>query len=236
MNFQDLHELLRLELLRRIEQGAITGTSLARQANFRQGHISNFLNRKRSLSLDGMDRVLAAQNLTINQLMPLELSAASSHLSAMEQDQSIPVVSATTAMDEAAVRPESVIETLHISASQIEDARSQASPKVAHWQRFVAVRANSQQTAAMDPILCAGSIVVLDRHYTSIAPYRTHQRTLFAVRCGAGLVLRYVEYDDGRLILRPLSPDYPVQLLTLDPHQTPAEYIVGRVCLVISEL
>lgn len=193
-------------------------------------------NRKRSLSLDGMDRVLAAQNLTIDQLMPLELSASSSHLPAMEQVQSIPVVSATTAMDEAVVRFESVIETLHISASQIEDARSQAIPKVAHWQRFVAIRADAQQTAAMDPILSAGSIVVLDRHYNSIAPYRTHQRTLFAVRCGTGLILRYVEYDDGRLILRPLSPDYPVQLLSLGPHQTPAEYIVGRVCLVISEL
>jgi len=236
MNFQDLHELLRLELLHRIEKGALTGTSLARQANFRQGHISNFLNRKRSLSLDGMDRVLAAQNLTIDQLMPISLSASSSPDVPTELVQAIPVVSATTAMDEAIVRPESVIETLHISATQINEARSHASPKVAPWQRFLAVRADAQQTAAMDPLLSAGCIVVLDRHYTSIAPYRAHQRTLFAVRCGAGLLLRYVEFDNGRLILRPLSPDYPVQLLPLGPHQTPAEYIVGRACLVISEL
>ena len=68
MNFQDLHELLRLELLRRIELGSLTGTSLARQSGFRQAHISNFLNRKRSLSLDGLDRVLAAQNLSIEQI------------------------------------------------------------------------------------------------------------------------------------------------------------------------
>ena len=85
-------------------------------------------------------------------------------------------------------------------------------------------------------MLVAGSIVVLDRHYTSLAPYRAHQRTLFAVRCGAGLVLRYVEFDDGRLILRPLSLAFPIQLLTLESHETPADYIVGRVCLVISEL
>ena len=71
MNFQDLHELLRLELLRRIDLGSLTGTGLARQAGFRQAHISNFLNRKRSLSLGGLDRVLAAQNLTVDQIMPL---------------------------------------------------------------------------------------------------------------------------------------------------------------------
>jgi hypothetical protein len=27
-----------------------------------------------------------------------------------------------------------------------------------------------------------------------------------------------------------------VQLLTLGPHETPADYIVGRACLVVSEL
>jgi hypothetical protein len=236
MNFQDLHELLRLELLHRIERGDLTGTSLAKQANFRQGHISNFLNRKRSLSLDGMDRVLAAQSLTVDQLMPIELSASSSPVPTLEQIECIPVVSATTAMHEAVVRHGSIIETIHVSAAQLQDTRSQSSPKVAHWQRFIAVRADEQQAAAMGPILAAGAIVVLDRHYISLAPYRTHQRTLLAVRSGAGLLLRYVEFDDGRLILRPLSINYPVQLLKLGSHETPADYIVGRVCLVVSEL
>lgn len=235
MNFQDLQELLRFELLRRIEQGALTGTRLAKQANFRQGHISNFLNRKRSLSLDGMDRVLAAQNLTIDQLMPIELSAASA-VPTMEQIESIPVVSATTAMQEALVRPESMIETVQVSASQLQDTRSQPSPKIAQWQRFVAVRVDEQQAAAMEPMLTAASIVVLDRHFTSLAPYRAHQRTLLAIRSGAGLIFRFVEFDDARLILRPLAHAYPIQLLPLAPHQTPADYIVGRVCLVISEL
>jgi hypothetical protein len=58
----------------------------------------------------------------------------------------------------------------------------------------------------------------------------------YAVRCGAGLVLRFVEFDDGRLILRPLSLAFPVQLLALGSHETPADFIVGRVCLVVSEL
>ena len=88
----------------------------------------------------------------------------------------------------------------------------------------------------MDPVITAGAIVVLDRHYCSLAPDRAHPRTLYAVRCGASLALRYVEFDDGRLILRPLSPNFPVQLIALGLHETPADYIVGRVCLVVSEL
>lgn len=235
MNFQDLHELLRLELLRRIEFGSLTGTGLARQAGYRQAHISNFLNRKRALSLEGLDRVLEAQNLTVEQILPLELGAGSSPPTT-DPIEAIPVVSPSTAMDDAVVRAASVVETVHVSASRLQDNRSRPSPKVAHWQRFLAIRADAQQSAAMDPMIAVGAIVVLDRHYNSLAPYRAHQRTLYAVRCGAGLVLRYLEFDDGRLILRPLSPSFPVQLLALGSHETPADYIVGRVCLVVSDL
>jgi hypothetical protein len=201
-----------------------------------QAHISNFLNKKRALSLDGLDRVLAAQNLTVDQLIPLDICASDSQPPTTDPIEAIPVVSPTTAMDEPVVRPGSVIETIHVSASRLQDNRSRASAKVAQWQRFVAVRADAQQTAAMEPMIGAGAVVVLDRHYNSLAPYRAQQRTLYAVRCGAGLVLRFVEFDDGRLILRPLSPTFPVQLLALGPDETPADYIVGRVCLVVSEL
>jgi hypothetical protein len=236
MNFQDLHELLRLELLRRIELGRLTGTSLARQTGFRQAHISNFLNRKRALSLEGLDRVLAAQKLTVDQIMPLEFLAAADAPPSADPIDTIPVVSSSTAMDEAQVRPGAVIETIHVSASRLQDNRARTYPKYAHWQRFLAIRADAQQAAAMDPMISAGAIVVLDRHYNSLAPYRAQQRTLYAVRCGVGLVFRYVEFDDGRLILRPLSLAFPVQLLSLGSHETPADYIVGRVCLVVSEL
>jgi len=74
------------------------------------------------------------------------------------------------------------------------------------------------------------------RYYNSLAPYRAHQPTLYAVRCGAALLLRFVDFDEGRLILRPYSRDFPVQLLSLASHETPADYLVGRVCLIFSEL
>ena len=87
-----------------------------------------------------------------------------------------------------------------------------------------------------EPLVSAGAITVLDRHYNSLAPYRAHQSTLYAVRNGAALSLRFVDFDEGHLILRPYSRDFPVQLIPLGTHESPADYIVGRVCLVFSEL
>ncbi len=236
MNFQDLHELLRLELLRRIERGSLTGSRLAHQAGFQQAHISNFLNRKRALSLEGLDRVLASQNLTIEQILPLDLAASAALLQANEPIDVIPVVSASAAMDAARVAESAVIETIQVSSSRLYDNRARASAKRSNWQRFLAIRADAQQAAAMEPLLAPGAIAVLDRHYNSLAPYRAQQPTLYAVRCGAALLLRFVDFDEGHLILRPYSRDFPVQLIALAAHESPADYIVGRVCLVFSEL
>src|ERR1700722_7655606 len=106
MNFQDLHELLRVELLRRIERGTLSRSRLAQQAGFQGAHISNFLNRKRALSLEGLDRVLASQNLAIDQILPLELQALHAEQSPLPAQPSdpieiVPVVSPSAAMDEA---------------------------------------------------------------------------------------------------------------------------------------
>jgi transcriptional regulator with XRE-family HTH domain len=219
MNFQDLHELLRLELLRRIERGTLTGTRLAQQTGFQQAHISNFLNGKRALSLEGLDRVLAAQELTIDQLLPVDLVAAATTPVSPDPIEIVPVVSSSAAMDEAKIPAAAVIETIHL-----------------YRQRFVAIRADVQQAAGMDPLLAPGTVAVIDRHYNSLAPYRANQPTLFAVRSGNALLLRFTDFDHNCLILRPAAASCSVQLLPLAPHETPADYLVGRVCLLFHEL
>jgi hypothetical protein len=200
-----------------------------------QAHISNFLNRKRALSLEGLDRVLASQNLTIDQILPLDLAAAAAPQPSEPMDV-VPVVSPSAAMDDARIAESAIIETIQVSATRLYDNRARSSARRANWQRFLAIRADAQQSAAMEPLLAPGAIAVLDRHYNSLAPYRAQQPTLYAVRCGAALLLRYVDFDEGCLILRPYSRAFPVQLLPLASHESPADYIVGRVCLVFSEL
>src|ERR1019366_8485670 len=65
MKFRMLQENLRKTLWERIDGGELTGLRLAEQTGFKQAHISNFLNRKRGLSLEGMDRVLNVQHLSV---------------------------------------------------------------------------------------------------------------------------------------------------------------------------
>ncbi len=226
--------MLRLEVLRRIENGELTGTRLAQQTGFQQAHISNFLNRKRALSLEGLDRVLAALGLTVEQILPVDVSAAAA--TSEEEIAMVPIVSALVAAEDGQIVAAGVIETVPVAAARLSENRARPGRRSTGWQRFVALRLDAQQAAAMEPVLASGTIAVVDRHYNSLAPYRAHQPTLYAVRYGAGLLLRYVELDDGRLILRPSAIDCAVQLVSIGSDEMPSDYIVGRVCLLIHDL
>src|SRR2546425_10975634 len=79
MRFRALQENLRKALWERIGEGELTGLRLAEQTGFRQAHISNFLNRKRRLRLEGMDKVLNVQRLSVLDLLdPAEINKRAS--------------------------------------------------------------------------------------------------------------------------------------------------------------
>lgn len=238
MNFQDLHELLRIELVRRIERGVVTGSRLAQKAGFQQAHVSNFLNRKRALSLEGLDRVMEAQNLTIEQILPVDLAAASATGEPAPEElvEQLPIISPSAAMDDAHISGAAVIETVPVVASRLRENRPKPAPRRTQWDRFVAVRVDAQQAAAMAPVLAAGALAVIDRHWNSLAPYRASQPNIYAVRSGSMLLLRYVDFDERHLILRPFLREFPVQLIGLREGESPADYLVGRVCLVVAEV
>jgi len=236
----ELQESVRAELQRRVDSGRIAASSLARQVGFKQAHISNFLNRRRALSLEGLDRVLAAQNLSVEGLLPVEIQASgeagAAAKASTETGEAIPVVAQWTTMKEAVIRPGAVIETVYAPIARLTESRARPVAKYQHWERFVAIRADVQQASAMQPMVLPESIVVLDRQYRSLAAYRAHQRTLYAVRTGAGLLLRFVEFDEGWLMLRPLSMEFPLQMIPLGAEESAADYLVGRVVLVVNEL
>src|SRR5271169_1760146 len=87
MKFKSLRDNLRKTLWQRIDAGELTGLGLAAQTGFRQAHISNFLNRKRGLSLEGMDRVLKVQHLSVLDLLdPEEVNKRASILPPSEDE------------------------------------------------------------------------------------------------------------------------------------------------------
>src|SRR5271168_3502694 len=70
MNFLQLQERVRLELLRRIERGTLSVSLLARQTGLGQAHVSNFLHGRRGLSLGTLDKMLGTLRMQIADLLP----------------------------------------------------------------------------------------------------------------------------------------------------------------------
>jgi hypothetical protein len=233
MNFTQMHERLRLELLRRIERGTLSVSLLARQTGFGQPRLSNFLHHRRQLSLEAIDRVLAAQHLTAADLLPvLQLPGS---FPTDEEGSSVPVVSHHAALFEPNIRASQAQFLLHLPAGSLQSIRTRVSTARRAWQRFVAVRIPADDAPPMDPLVLPEAITLLDRHYTSLTPYRVNRPNLYAVRHGAHLTLRYVDFVSNRLVLRPHNIGYPVDLIEVDPDESPTDLIVGRVSLILNE-
>lgn len=233
MNFSQMHERLRQELLRRISRGTLSVSLLARQTGFRQSHLSNFLRSRRRLSIEALDRVLAVQHLAAADL--LTASTKLEFLPIDEETSSIPVVSHATALFEPIVQPSAAHQLLHLPADDLRNVRTRSSQARRAWQRFVAVRVSDADAQAMNPLIQPSALAVIDRHYTSLAPYTPDRLNLYAVRKGAHLTLRYAEFSSNRLVLRPHNLAAPLDLLEIEPDTTPNDLLAGRVILLLNQ-
>lgn len=233
MTFTQMHERLRLELLRRIHRGTLSVSLLARQTGLGQPHLSNFLHSRRQLSLQALDRVLTSQHLAMDDLLPILQHPGDSPIS---EQSAVPIVAHAGALFEPNIRPSTVHTMLQLPAGLLGSLQARVSHSRRAWQRFVAVRITSTDAQPMDPVVMPEAIVLIDRHYTALAPYRANAANLYAVRNGSRLFLRYVEFSSNRLVLRPRNLAHPVDLIELDPGQSPGDLLAGRVVLVINEV
>lgn len=233
MNFLQMHERLRLELLRRIQRGTLSVSLLARQTGFGQSHISNFLRSRRQLSLEALDRVLLAQHMTAGDLLPAKYP----YDDRSEEDENgrIPLVSHASALFEPLIRPNSVRTMLQFPAALLETARARSPNTRKTWQRFVAITIPAADASPMEPLVSADAIVLIDRHYNSLMPYRLNRPNLYAVRNGGHLAVRYLDLLLNRLVLRPHNLAFPVELIEVPPGETPGDLIAGRIVLILNE-
>jgi transcriptional regulator with XRE-family HTH domain len=229
MNFTQMHERLRLELLRRIRRGTLSVSLLARQTGFGQSHISNFLRSRRQLSLEGLDRVLVAQHITALDLLPADYHRS-------DETDAVPLVSHAGALFEPRIRRSAERGTIHIPSAVVIAARTRVSPSRQKWDRFVAISISTEDAQPMEPVVQPEAIVVVDRHYISLVDCRPDRNNIYAVRNGSRLLLRYADFLANRLVLRPHNLAFPVDLLEIPPGETPADMIAGRVALILNEV
>ena len=234
MNLTQMHERLRVELLRRIQRGTLTISLLARQTGLAKAHLSNFVRCRRRLSLASMDRILAAQRLAVADLLPAK------HLSSFRPESgdgsAIPVVSHAVALFEPIIRTAAVNFMLHLPVTALQTVHPRPAGARRTWERFVAISVPPADAVPMEPLVLPDAIALIDRHYNSLAPYRPNRQNLYAVRKGSHLTLRYVEFLANRLVLRPHNNAFPVHLIEIDPGESPYDLIVGRIALILNQM
>lgn len=119
MNFYQMHEHLRQELLRRIQRGTLSISLLTRQTGLAQSHLSNFLRKKRNLSLDAMDRILHAQHMAAADLLPAPRARGSgSFATGDERMSAVPIVSYASALSEPVIHASAILSMLPVPAQR----------------------------------------------------------------------------------------------------------------------
>jgi hypothetical protein len=234
MRFKVLQDNLRKTLWQRIEEGELTGIRLAEQTGFRQAHISNFLNRKRGLSLQGMDKVLKVQGLSVLDLLdPGEVNKRASILPPSgDEFENVLAVDSTVAATEPMVMSMAVEEILKFKKSFLRSLRPEMEGHRDEWERFLVIKANAREGMSMYPRLLPGAAILIDRHYNSLKPYRKGESNMYAVEKDGDCTIKYVELAGRHLVLRPHNQAYPVEVMPMEEGKNSADYLIGRVCYV----
>jgi hypothetical protein len=238
MNFTEMHGLLRTMLRNRLDKDPnFSVTLLKKKTGLSQGHLSNFLHNKRSISNRTADRILQAQDLDLERLLrSKEPPVKPSHVSITEPRTAVPIVSEIAAINARFAPASAALTMLPLPPDALPIASPRTTSKRFHWERFVAIRMHPQQGPAMEPLILPEALVVLDRHDSTLKREYGQRLALYAVCCGGRLVVRYVTRRGDRLILRPHNQDHQVELIEIDPNQSADKWIIGRVVYVLNKM
>ena len=186
MKFRTLQDNLRKALWQRIDGGDLTGLRLAAQTGFKQAHISNFLNRKRGLSLEGMDKVLSVQRISVLDLLdPAEINKRASIVApSADEFDSVVVTDPEVAAREPLIMSMHVREILKFKHTFLRRLRADMEGDRDGWERFVVIKVDAREGMSMYPRMLPGATILLDRHYNSLTPYRKGEQNMYAVRKG----------------------------------------------------
>ena len=234
MLISDLQNRLRILVRQRITMGELTGTELAHRAGFQQAHVSNFLNERRGLSIETMDRVMEVMRLEVRDLMP-EPRRTSPSPGGEAGFDSVPVVE-PCALLQSDFGAGEIVEYLRFKKSFLRRIRAEMASERGSWQRFVLMKSDKGSGVAMRPRLAPGAMLLIDRHYNSLRSYRRQEANLYVVKSGPVWQVRYVELQGGQLTLRPENKECGLGYIQPGKRETFADYVVGRVAHISMEI
>jgi hypothetical protein len=230
MTLQHLQDNLRAHIRARIQRGEWTGSSLSREAGFQQGHLSNFLNSRRGLSVESMDRLLETLGIGVLDLVDAgDIQRRSVLPGPPASFENVAMVSA-----ENSVLPrftaDQIVETRSFNKSFLQKLKPNDAGERADWLRFVLIKLDGKAGRSLLPLEISAVTLLVDRHYSSLQPYRRLRPNLYAVRLQQRCFPSYVSLSGDQLIVRPHDPRYAIELVRIEHGRSYSEYIVGRVC------
>lgn len=243
MDLSQLHERVRLEVLRRISTGTMSVSLLARQTGLGQPHVSNFVRERRKLSLSALDLVLDALRMRVEDLLPRQRETGSRRDDKVEK---VPVVASYVAMHDAYIRMSSVLWELAITRKMLGSAETRCSNFRKGWDRYVAVQVSVEEARGMAPVVTAGAVVVLDRQYVVLDAVREGETNLYGVRKpaqrrdaqsmrDAQLLIRYGRGLAELVVLLGYAGSADAEVVKLTEELAVEELLVGRVVAVVQE-
>ena len=230
MTFLTLQDELRNHILARIRRKELTGSGLARAAGFPQGHLSNFLNSRRGLSLESMDRLLQTLGIEVLDLVSADdIQDRSLQPSPQRETEAVAMVALGDAA-QARFAPGQVQETRSFSKAFLRRLRPSKGNDRADWLRFVVVKLDMESAREIFSLPISGATLLLDRHYSSLEPYRHAQPNLYAVNFGGVCRAGYLSLLGNHLVLRPRDLRRELESVPVRSGRSCSQYIIGRVC------
>jgi transcriptional regulator with XRE-family HTH domain len=234
VRFQNLQDTLRAAIWARLERGDMTGTVLAAHAGFQQAHLSNFLNGRRGLSLQAMDRLLDVLRLDVLDLAGVNETARlrDGSGSARPNMQRLAVVRLLAAASFPRFDEDQIQDTIEVSKLWLRRLKPKMVGNRRDWTRFVVVKVVEEEVSGMAPLVSAGALLLLDRYCNwPPPPSEIPDTSLYAVRDGQRCLVRRITAAHGSLLLRPLreGENSPVALIPVPPGRRHGDFVVGRV-------
>jgi len=235
LDLRRLQSQLRRAVLARISSGQLSGRRLAHAIGYKQPHISNFLTGRRGLSVEGTDRILRVMGISVLDLIPRRLLE---HFAISNYDpeyEAVPLVD-TSALHLPQPPNSAIHERIKVNHSHLGRYRKDTTGRREGWVRFVWMRLQEADFAAMDPKIARGAILLVDRHYTSLLPHSAGEVDLYVVRVDNKTIVRWFEVHERKALLRANNPRAHTEFLPIDPKGRYVEKIIGRVCRVMYDV
>jgi transcriptional regulator with XRE-family HTH domain len=180
MTFLTLQNQLRDHIRARIRRRELTGSGLARAAGFPQGHLSNFLNARRGLSLESMDRLLETLGIEVLDLVSADDVQRRSPRRAPEQGEEAVALVAIENAARARFAPEHVLGTRVFSKAFLRRLRPRNDNDRVDWLRFVVVKLDIESAREIFPLPITGATLLLARCFRIVLRSRICTQSAWA--------------------------------------------------------